>query len=294
MIPTQDVARAVVTERLCEWRTEGGVYLEVGHHKDGIPIDYFLRDPAIPLPTGWDARTLARKTQLVLRYGTGEEFGTKPIKDIVRWIGAENYPWLHDFIEEARYFGISLKLPRNFDFSGITSDSRLLLIHPRAICLPWWRYPSLYPCRNIKPDVSFHHEHKEDGPCIYQLRHLIAPSVGVEYPDEANPEPKRYRRKKGSIDYVYHPYPPSGGGWYSNEPIDPDLFTEFTIKEAMHNPSLRPRVDQLIGDRIYMPGIFGVFMPTAITQIRLANGTFDQSLQDRMGQSDLPTFTDNA
>ena len=273
-------------QRECGWRIYGGVYLEVGFTHDGAPFDSFLRCPAISLPGAWDAKALANKTQLLERPGTGPDFGCPVIYDIVRWIGAENYPYLDDFVQEARYAGISLKIPRNLDFSKITSQSRLMLVHPKAICVPWWRYPHDYTCRWQRAG----HEEGTDGPCIYMLRHLILPQHGTFDPDqEAWPtDLPRYRRTlKSGADYYFHPF--------SSTTLAEGVIA--SINQPINSAELagiedRAKIAEAIGVRRYMPGIFGVFYPTGLTQIKHHDGSFDATVQDRMRASELPTYLD--
>jgi hypothetical protein len=48
------------------------------------------------------------------------------------WVGAEHYPNVADFIEEAKRYGISRRASRTVEFSKITDGSRLVLLHSRA------------------------------------------------------------------------------------------------------------------------------------------------------------------
>jgi hypothetical protein len=51
---------------------------------------------------------------------------------LLDWVGAMHYPNVADFIEEARRFGISRRVSSALDFHKLTTDSRLILIHPRG------------------------------------------------------------------------------------------------------------------------------------------------------------------
>lgn len=116
--------------RGCGSRVAGGIYLETGLSKHGRPIEDFLIDP----PTRLNADTRARMgiTQVgVTPLPRQLEDGTTVVH-VVDWVGAEYYPCVTDFVEEVRRFGLSRRVPRNFDFSLLTPQSRILLLHSRA------------------------------------------------------------------------------------------------------------------------------------------------------------------
>jgi hypothetical protein len=48
------------------------------------------------------------------------------------WVGKENYPYVPDFVEEARRFGISKRIPRDFPIERLQPGSKLILIHARG------------------------------------------------------------------------------------------------------------------------------------------------------------------
>lgn len=115
--------------RGCGERDENGLYLCVGISPFGKPIEFFLVDPVLP----WKGGTL-RAPMLI------ED--KKGINHVVMWIGETYYPFVPDFVEEAKIMGVSKRVPRTFDLSVLTpGKSRLLLVHPNAIPRFIYRLP---------------------------------------------------------------------------------------------------------------------------------------------------------
>lgn len=113
----------IATERGCGQRTKGGLYICVGLSRNGLPIEHFIVDPPIPWGEGHfqGARMRERKDNA-------------GIWDILMWVGAENYVTAPDFVEEARLFGVSKRVPGNLDFSMLTPyTSRIILVHPKVM-----------------------------------------------------------------------------------------------------------------------------------------------------------------
>ncbi len=133
-------------QRGCGTREEGGLYMCVGISPTGTPIEEFVLDPA---------REFRGKHFLspILYERNG-------IYDILIWIGAEFYPFVPDFIEEAQWMGISRKIRTNFPIDKLTSgESRMILIHKRAI--PKFEYEVLPTGWCLKPN--------EDHLCTFDL-----------------------------------------------------------------------------------------------------------------------------
>ena len=110
-------------ERGCGQRQPGGVYLESGSEFGTLPISSLIADPVVPV----DIRqlNLTAKGQKLL-----EEDGVTHVADIV---GSTHYPNAADFIMEAVHYGVSRRASSGLDFSSITPESMLLLLHSRAI-----------------------------------------------------------------------------------------------------------------------------------------------------------------
>lgn len=108
--------------RGCGRRKAGGAYMECGGSPVGRPIEYFLLCP----PQVVDPKELgitAVGVQLVELEGTWH---------VIDWVGEKYYPHVADFIEEVRRFGASRRLPKDLDYSKLTPESRMILLHPQA------------------------------------------------------------------------------------------------------------------------------------------------------------------
>lgn len=116
----------ITGERGCGQRKKGGVYLTVPESPFGSPLENFLIDPPIVVSLA-ELGIGTRGVHLIERNGVTHVF------DVV---GRKHYPNVADFIEEARLLGISRRaeLP---DYSRLTPQSRLVLIHERAHLQNW-------------------------------------------------------------------------------------------------------------------------------------------------------------
>lgn len=229
-----DFPKAVAEERGCGEREPGGVYAECGLSPVGLPLEYLLIDPPLPVPEGLD---LINKPQLWLRTeagGTNEpvlavETG-RPIYDLVIHVGAQHYPYAPDYIEETRRMGASRKLNANLDLSLLTRHSRMLLAHPKAIPCNWKNLQPPQLCRKhlaghalvegIPLDEGDAQERVAErvGPCIFKLWELIPQEAATATKREQQPEdgtPPLCLRQNGSSIYEYHPTGEAVSGWQS-------------------------------------------------------------------------------
>lgn len=108
--------------RGCGTRVSGGVYVETLTGPNGHPVECFVKDPPIPLDV--NAIGLGHVgVKLIERNG---------VYHIFDWVGEGYYPNVTDFIEEVRKFGASRRLPKTLDFSKLTEQSTLVLVHSRG------------------------------------------------------------------------------------------------------------------------------------------------------------------
>jgi hypothetical protein len=107
--------------RGCGTRVAGGVYIECQLAPDGLPIEYFFCDPPTPVPK--NLRIPYRGMGTIVING---------VTHLVDHVGSQSYPNVADFIEEARRFGISRRIPKNFPFEKLSPESKILLVHDRA------------------------------------------------------------------------------------------------------------------------------------------------------------------
>jgi hypothetical protein len=251
---TTDFPKAAAVLRGCGERTPGGVYIECGLSPVGRPFEDFLLDPPLALPAGLGSEALPNKPQ----------FWTDSATDTVHlviWIGAEHYPYLADFVEEARRFGISRKLSPHLlerpEFARLSLSSRMILAHPCALNYWWAQQPPPFRCMKEVPghaptecgtllneqdtgaDTS---ADERTGPCLFQTWDLISaadalpltdPATGAPVVDPITHEVRRkcfalggriwYARRIGSTEYVYTATGESAAG------LEPGIFGAFPI-----------------------------------------------------------------
>ena len=107
--------------RGCGYRIPNGLYLKVETSEYGKPLEHFVIDPPIPYK-----HEFTRSPRFVWNKRTNAF-------DVIMWVGEKFYPMPWDFLEEARWIGISKRIPKNIDFSKISSNSRLILVHKNVI-----------------------------------------------------------------------------------------------------------------------------------------------------------------
>lgn len=136
-------------ERNCGKRIENGLYLCVASSVFGKEIEYFLLDPVLLC----DLKPF--RTPIILE---GEKHN-----DILVYIGKQFYPFVTDYIEEARKYGISRRIPRDFPIEKLTPyESRMFFVHERAI--PLFKYQVQQDCpRKLK------HKKTIEDSCVFDL-----------------------------------------------------------------------------------------------------------------------------
>lgn len=158
-------------------RDAGGIYLECGDDEGGgLPMWELIQDPVKSV----DIKALGLSpvgVKLVEVDGVWHVFD---------WVGAEHYPNAADFIEEAVRLGISRRISRKEDFSKLTSASRLVLVHPRAVIaeVPDWLKMRECPC----PTGHVGHDGSHFN-CAGSLWHIAHPQTTDSRPMDHNYEP---------------------------------------------------------------------------------------------------------
>lgn len=112
--------------RGCGDRKKGGVYACIGVGAGGSPIEMFVVDPCRP----WPDNSFRRGAKLMPRNPADPQ----GVKDLIVYVGEKFYrsPWT--FVEEARHFGISRRMPQNLPFEQLTPGvSRMIFMHAKAI-----------------------------------------------------------------------------------------------------------------------------------------------------------------
>lgn len=244
--------KAKTGQRGCGTR-RSGVYLEVGMGPGGRPFDEFLCDPPVPLPAWMTPEMLANKATLVQRGGTG-------IVDVISWVGANHYPYLPDFLEEARRMGISRRVLPSFEFEKITPfESQIILVHPRAYNPDWQQHMPIDLCLLNRPGhstLTTDEGNPRQGPCLYQLYNLIPADDGrpigqMSSFDPAQPDSFMYQRAIGDTTYQYIP---------TGESAD------------------------------LQPAIFGRFYLTGVALVKDAAGKVNSAAEEKLSRSRMPYY----
>lgn len=139
--------------RGCGSRVPGGVYITVPTGDFGRPLEYFLVD--YPLP--WNGPVL--RSPMIVPDGDG-------INHMLLGVGRQFYPTAPDYVEEAKKYGVSKRIPKDFPIERLTpGKSKFLLVHNAAI--PTKPFLAEYEC----PKES---HNKGDLSCIGALWPLSA------------------------------------------------------------------------------------------------------------------------
>lgn len=215
--------KAVPVPRGCGERQAGGVYVECGLSPYGQPLEHFLLDPPVPVPPELD---LINKPQLWPRVlASGEsamDEASQPIYDLLIHIGAEYYPYVPDYLEETRRYGVSRRLNPQLDLSLLTLQSRMVLAHPKAIPLNWralcvprecrknlaWHDRRSYALRGLDPAQ----DQERPGPCLFKVWELI-PREMAQAEVDLEDELPLCLRELGSTRYEYRPTGEQAEGW---------------------------------------------------------------------------------
>lgn len=145
--------------RGCGARVQNGLYLTVATSLFGAQeLSHFLIDPVIK----WEGGTL--RAPMLIPDPTGTTH-------VLIGIGKRSYPYFPDFFEEARRYGVSKRIPLDFDPSRLTrGKSKFLLMHPRAIPGFSWEADRDY----TKDHCKHPEEVKTKHPCVGGLWPLSA------------------------------------------------------------------------------------------------------------------------
>lgn len=111
-------------QRMCgSSRIIGGLYWEWGTESLPASFEQCLIMPPIEI----DVEALGLSpigVKVIVRNG---------VTHLLDWVGEIHYPYLEDFIVEAARMGVSRRLHRNLPFANFSRESRLLLVHRKAI-----------------------------------------------------------------------------------------------------------------------------------------------------------------
>lgn len=145
--------------RGCGKRQPGGLYCCTGLSPFGRPFDEFLIDSPIPYE--------------------GEKFRAPVLMEkdgkthVLLWVGAEFYEFVSDFIQEAKAFGISKRIPNNFPIEKLSRGSMMFLVHPKAVIKNYSQLPATEYCPK---DNKLHYDN--EAYCLGQTYNFVVPNSG--------------------------------------------------------------------------------------------------------------------
>lgn len=175
--------------RGCGTRQEAGIYCVSKLSPMGRPIEEFLIDPPIKLNPALGVSPV----------GVTLITDTKGVTHILDYVGSKFYPNVADFIEEVRRFGLSRRLPRTLDYSRLTKDSRIILIHARAHIENTERYWQALGDARACPCDKPAHQQAEPPPMCAEL--WWKDVEGGAPDDTPNALPTSVRREMPSFHY---------------------------------------------------------------------------------------------
>jgi hypothetical protein len=223
----------------------------------GLPMWTLIKDPVVPI----DPKKIGLSP-----------VGVKLIEingvwHVLDWVGEKHYPMATDFIEEAVRLGLSRRISKTEEFSKLTADSRLILVHPKAfISDPMGTISKPIPCPTENhPDPDFRSE------CIGRLWLIGTPGStdlgsGVEPPMDSFP--------------AWAPCPISGDGYVGRRKM-PAFTYSLGEQTSEHEIELSP----------------GIIMIAPIERLCVVNDPHDpdhiREVLDMASESSIPVNLDD-
>jgi hypothetical protein len=194
MIDFGTFTRADPIRRGCgDERVRGGMYLECGRSKDGVPPEELMLCPAWPIPPGLDLVNKPQVLPRILDHETGQA-AIDPatglvIHDVYIWVGEMYYPDLRTYVEEVRLGGISRHVSENLPVELLSRESLLYLAHPKARITNWaqlslprrcWKHPPSHDPMELARSGRFDPFalEKVKGPCVFKTWDVMEPQEG--------------------------------------------------------------------------------------------------------------------
>ncbi|MCL4296298.1 MAG: hypothetical protein KJ077_11240 [Anaerolineae bacterium] len=113
--------------RGCGERVEGEAYACFGIGAGGHLIEEYIVDPV---------RRWPGKFQRGIKVMPRDPRNPNGVHDLVVFVGAENYPSVWSFVEEASRFGVSRRMPPKLPYEKLTPGvSLMVMVHSKAIPL---------------------------------------------------------------------------------------------------------------------------------------------------------------
>lgn len=149
--------------RACGFRKAGGTYVTTKTSAWGAPIENFLVDPPYPIFLDQFPSLSAQGLNLIEATWRGQP----GVYDIFDWVGTEYYPYVPDFVEEARLFGTSRMAQPNLPFGMITKNSWHFFMHSRASVVdPTKPYDNYLGIAGCPKDIPIHVEQPQQ---VYEM-----------------------------------------------------------------------------------------------------------------------------
>jgi len=222
MIDFGTFSRADPIRRGCgDERVAGGMYLECGRSKDGVPPEELMLCPAWPIPPGLDLVNKPQVLPRMLDHETGQTaldaITGRAIHDVYIWIGEMYYPDVRTYVEEVRLGGISRHVSENMPVELLSRESLLYLAHPKARITNWkqlqlprkcWKHPprhdpdELARFGGLDPFTL----EKVKGPCVFKAWDVMEHAQGDRVIQPAG-SPAAYWRQIGKTGQWFQFFP---------------------------------------------------------------------------------------
>ena len=163
-------------------RTQGGIYIESASSV-GAQILPNVEDFLIDVPKQINPQQMG-----VSPLGMSLHQDTKGVYHLLDWVGSSHYPFISDFIEEARVMGISRKASPQLEWHLLTMESTLILVHAKAVVKNASAFSPQHLPNFDCPTGQFHYPNEG---CIGIHLHLAPQS----------PDTVGRRRKVGQLEY---------------------------------------------------------------------------------------------
>ncbi|MFI5294370.1 MAG: hypothetical protein ACHQ0Y_05025 [Thermodesulfovibrionales bacterium] len=173
--------------RGCGKRVPGGLYVCSGLAPYGTPIEHFIIDP----PIAYDTEPF--RAPLI--------FEKEGKNHVMLWVGAEHYPWPSDMVEEIRNFGVSKRIPNNFDLSKLEPGSMLFLVHPKAIV----KEHELLPLPEYCPKIKTEHLEESKECCLGHSYNIAPPNSGLNQRKLGDTVYTVFPQGMTEVEYDYQP-----------------------------------------------------------------------------------------
>jgi hypothetical protein len=176
---------------------------------------------------------------------------------VVDWVGQDGYPYPTDLLEEARSYGLSRRISPNFDFEMLSPESRIILVHGRAV--------------TSNPEGAFHSEevifeHTEESRFFSKCVHM---------------------ERTGGHDHFKAPVGPCNRFWY----MDAEANAETGARSIA---STKYRVIDADTDLDMESGIIASFPISRLATVEATDGSHEDRHQMLSETTEIPNVVTEA